>query len=276
MTTAADLFRADRLTEAIAAAGEEVKRHPADTGIRGFLAELLCFAGDFDRADKQFDAIAHQDAAAAVRISALRQLLRAEQARQQFHAEGRLPEFLEPPSPRLRQHLEASIRLREGKVDEAAALLDDAERQRPKLAGEAAGRTFDDLRDIDDLTASFLEVLTTTGKYYWVPMERIELLEFHDPVRPRDLLWRRTHMVVCGGPDGEVYLPTLYAGSHASPDDCIRLGRRTDWRGGDGAPLQGIGQRMFELGGEDASILELKQLTFTAPVPGTEDGENPT
>ena len=50
-------------------------------------------------------------------------------------------------------------------------------------------------------------MLTSTGKYYWIPMERVEMIEFHDPARPRDLLWRRAHMVVRGGPDGEVFLP---------------------------------------------------------------------
>ena len=274
MTTAAELYKSGQLADAVAAAGEEVKRHPADAAPRGFLAELLCFAGDFERADKQLDAIGHQDPQSAVGISVFRQLLRAEQARQQFHAEGRLPEFLGRPSPRLQRHLEASIGLREGRPAEAAALLDQAEQERPVLPGVCGGRPFDDLRDIDDLTASFFEVLTSTGKYYWIPMERVETIEFHDPVRPRDLLWRRVHMVVCGGPDGEVFLPTLYAGSHANPDDRIRLGRMTDWRGGECAPIQGMGQRLFVVGDEDVSILELKQITITAPVSESEDGEN--
>lgn len=274
MTTAAELYKAGQLAEAIAVAADEVKRHPTDVGPRGFLTELLCFAGDFERADKQLDAIGLQDPQSAVGISLFRQLLRAEQARQQFHAEGRLPEFLGKPSPRLQRHLDASIRLREGKPAEAAALLDEAEAQRPSLSGACAGRPFEDIRDIDDLTASFFEVLTSTGKYFWIPMERVETIEFHDPVHPRDLLWRRAHMVVCGGPDGEVFLPTLYAGSAASPDDRIRLGRMTEWRGGEDAPIQGMGQRLFALGNEDVSILELKQIAITTPLSESEDGEN--
>jgi type VI secretion system protein ImpE len=268
MTTAAELYKSGRLADAIAAAGEEVKRRPAAVASRGFLAELLCFAGDFARADLQLNAIGDQDPQSAVGISLFRQLLRAEQARQQFHAEGRLPEFLERPSPRLQGHLEASIRLREGQLAEAAALLDKAEESRAPLAGQSDGRPFEDLRDIDDLTASFFEVLTSTGKYYWIPMERVEMIEFHDPLRPRDLLWRRAHMVVRGGPDGEVFLPALYAGSHASPDDRIRLGRMTDWRGGEGAPVQGMGQRLFAVGDEDLGILELKTVSITDPVSG--------
>ena len=50
-----------------------------------------------------------------------------------------------------------------------------------------------------------------------------------------------------------------------SADDRIRLGRMTDWRGGEGAPVRGIGQRLFAFGDEDVSILELKQITIAAP-----------
>ena len=53
------------------------------------LAELLCFAGDFERADKQLDAIGAPGPADGRGRSALfRQLLRAEQARQQFSRRG--------------------------------------------------------------------------------------------------------------------------------------------------------------------------------------------
>ena len=149
-------------------------------------------------------------------------------------------------------------------------LLDDAERLRPKVSGICDGQPFNDLRDIDDLTAPFLEVLTSNGKYYWIPIERVELIEFRAPERPRDLLWRRVHMVVRSGPDGEVFLPTLYAGSATDPDPRIRMGRMTDWHGGDGSPVRGAGQRMFLIGDDGRSILELKQLAITSAAAGVE------
>ncbi len=271
---AAELYRSGQVAEAIAAATEEVKRHPGETGPRGLLAELLCFAGEFERADKQLDTLGQQDIASALGISLFRQLLRAEQARQQFHAEGRMPELLDAAPPRVKLHLEASLRIREGQPAEAAALLDRAEEQRPEFPGVSGGRPFSDIRDIDDLTSSFFEVLTTTGKYYWIPMERVELIEFRAPLRPRDLVWRRAHMVVRGGPDGEVFLPALYAGSHADPDDRIRLGRLTNWQGGENAPIRGMGQRMFALGEEDVGILELKEISIAAAETETDHGEN--
>lgn len=270
---AKELFQAGQLAEAVAAAGDEVKRHPADVARRAFLCDLLCFAGELQRADKQLDAMGHQDPQAMVVISMVRQLIRAEQARREFHEQGRVPELLDQPPPHVQLRLEASIRVRDGQPHQAADLLGQAEGQRPKVAGTCDGQPFEDLRDLDDLVGSCLEVLTSTGKYYWIPIERVELIEFHAPEQPRDLLWRRVHMIVSGGPDGEVFLPTLYAGSHAESDDRLRLGRMTDWRGGEGEPVRGVGQRMLLLGEEDRSILELKEITITNPESGGERGQ---
>ncbi len=259
---AQDHLQAGQLKEAIAAAIEEVKKQPADTGRRGFLCELQCFAGELEKADNQLDTISHQDPQAALGVSLFRQLIRAEQARQHFFNEGRLPEFLDQPGPALKLCLEASILLRDGKATEARKVLEQAEDQRPKVKGACNGKAFEDLRDLDDLCAPFFEVLTSTGKYYWIPVDRVEHAEFRPPTRPRDLIWARAHMSVRNGPDGEVYLPVLYAGSHADPDPRIQLGRATDWKAADSSPVRGIGQRTFLVGDESLAILELKEISF--------------
>src|SRR5262245_34906932 len=188
--TPLELFYSGMLQEAVTAATDEVRQRPTDGQARGFLCELLCFAGELERADRQLEALAHQDASSAVGIALFRQVIRAEQARQHLYTEGRLPELLGPPCPRLRLHLEALLLLKEGRTAEAAVLLTRAEQQRPALTGTCDGRPFEGLRDLDDMTASFFEVLTSNGKHYWIPMESVELVEFRRYRRPRDLLWR--------------------------------------------------------------------------------------
>lgn len=268
---AEELFEAGSLSEAIDEAIADVKRHPTETGRRAFLAELLCFAGDFERADKQIDTITVQEPDAAVTLALFRQLIRAEQARQDFHTAGRLPEYLIDPSPVLKKHLEASISLREG--DNAGALerLEECEAERPRVAGTCDGAAFDDIRDLDDPTAAFFEILTSTGKYYWVPFEIVETIEFRPPESPRDLLWRAARMVVRNGPDGEVYVPTLYAGTCNEEDEALKLGRATDWRGEEGEPVRGIGQRVFLVGENDLPILQLDEITFDTGADTTGD-----
>lgn len=257
-----ELYQLGDLAAAVTAGLDEVKKHPTDTARRGFLCELLCFTGDMERVDKQLDALGHQDPQAMVGVALFRQLVRGELARQQFFGAGAVPELLDVPSDLLKLHLEASILLREGKPAEAVEVLAQAEAQRPKVSGTCNGEPFEDLRDCDDMTAGFFEVVTSTGKYYWVPIESVEFVEFRPPQRPRDLFWRRAHMIVRGGPDGEVYLPTIYAGTAAEGDDQLRLGRATDWRGGDGSPVAGRGLRTFLFGEQDRTILELETLTI--------------
>lgn len=262
MLTPRQLYDAGQIADAIAAMNAEVKKNPGDVQRRGFLCELLSFAGNFDRADLQLDTIGTQDPEAILGVSLWRQLLRAELARQQFYTDGRLPEFLDKPTASMQSQLEASIHLREGQPDKALELLTQAEEQRVKPSGTCDGEAFDDFRDLDDLNTSCFEVLTSNGKYYWIPIERVELVEFHKPERPRDLLWLRVHMIVKDGPDGEVFLPTIYPATYKQEDERLKLGRATDWLANDGEPVRGVGLRTYLVGENDKTILEMSTLEF--------------
>jgi type VI secretion system protein ImpE len=93
-------------------------------------------------------------------------------------------------------------------------------------------------------------------------MERVRLVEFRAPERPKDLLWRRANMVVADGPEGEVFIPTLYPNTHQRGDNQLRLGRGTDWIDIEGQPVRGVGQRTFLIGDEDRPIMQLKEIEF--------------
>ena len=254
------LFQAGRLADAIEAMNAEVRSSPADPDKRGFLADLLCIAGNFERADTQLDAITKVLPGAVAAIALTRQLVRAEQWRQQCFVEGRVPEFLGPPDERLQLHLRAMLLLREGDESGAAQLTRSAEELREHPRGTHAGQAFDEFRDCDDLCASFFEVLTSTGKYFWIPMERVKRLEPKPIERARDLLWQRARMEVDGGPDGEVFLPGIYA---PTPTDATeQLGRVTEWT--DAEPIRGRGQRTFLVGEEPLTLRELGDLVFEA------------
>lgn len=259
---ASDLFRSCRLKEAISAALDEVRNNPTDVGRRLFLSELLCFSGDLQRADNQLDSIGTGDAQIMPWVLTFRQLIRAEQHRREVFTHGRPPEFLSRPEGSVKRLLEAATYAREGAIQDAARLLEEAEQSRPRPKGTCDGASFADFRDLDDRVSCILEVLTTQGNYYWIPIDRIESIEFHKPVRSRDLLWRRTHLIVRDGPDGEVYVPVLYPGAWEESEDDLRLGRRTDWRGTDRTPVQGVGQRTFLVGDDARAILELSTVTF--------------
>ena len=266
---AAALFRAGRLDPAIAAANAEVRRRPGDLGARVLLAELLLFDGNLERADVILDAASQADPTSAVVVAEFRQLLRAETARRQLSRDGRVPEFLGDPTPALRAMLAAYVAVRAGDVTEAARQAAEAETLRPRVAGAltlTAGGTvaFDDFRDVDDLCAGYFEVLTTTGKYFWVPTERVASIAFHPPRRPRDLAWRRATISVNEGPDGEVYIPAIYDCRPPDLADDYSLGHSTDWVEEPGAPVRGVGQRVFLAGDDARGIMELGELRFGA------------
>lgn len=260
--TPSELYQSGKLSEAIDAALAEVKKKPTDTASRYFLTQLLCFNGELERADKQLDTLTQQALDAAVQVMLVRHLVRAEMARQQFYAEGRLPEFVGDVSAGLRARLDALVALRESNGAEAAVLLKQAEEHRPKIQGVCDGQAFEDFRDLDDLSAGYLDVLTSTGKYYIVPLEDIESLEFKAPSRPIDLLWRETLINVTNGPEGQVYIPTIYPHTTEDGDDQLRLGRGTDWVGEEDGLICGRGLRTFLVGDSDKTIMQIQELTM--------------
>jgi len=260
--TASDLYREGRLNDAILAMNDEVRTHPTDVERRSFLCELLCLAGNLDRADAQLETVTAQQPAAGVGVSLVRQLIRGERARRDFHESGRAPEFLEKPSEEAQLRIRASILLREGELAEATQLLADAEERRPHPRGTVAGASFDDFRDLDDLLGGFLEVLTSTGKYYWISMDRVESLAVRKPERPLDLLWVPTELSATGGPEGVVYLPAVYTGPTPVEDEALLLGRATEWAGDDDQAVRGAGLRTFLVGDGDVPILHLGEMIF--------------
>lgn len=251
-------FQAGRLSDAVASAISDVKSAPTDLGKRTVLAEMLCYTGDLERADKHLETLAQQNPELGPGVALFRQLIRAEQARRQFFEEGRVPEIVQEPSASLRARLEASVMIRDGDFGGARISLDQAN------AHPLPGGTVDDvpceyLRDLDDLVADVFEVLTPNGKYYLIPMEQVISLEMRKPESPRELMWRPAEMTVRDGPEGEVYLPTLYHGSHKAEDDATKLGRATQWLD-QGGITRGCGQRMLLVGEEARSILELNEM----------------
>jgi len=262
MSSAKELLAAGRLNDAIQAMNDEVKRNPTDIQRRGFLAELLCASGRLERADAQLEVILQQDPKAAVTIALLRQLIRADTARRDFYTAGRVPEFLDQPPPYLQTYVEATIHVREKRPAEALRLIEQAEEQRPRIKGNCNGKPFEDLRNLDDVTAGVLEVLTSTGKFYWIPVDRVQSIEFRKPERLRDLIWRRAAMSVSGGPDGEVFLPATYCPGTAEVSEAALLGRVTEWQGGDGAPMRGVGQVCFLVDDDSVSIMDMTTVTI--------------
>lgn len=256
------LFRQGRLDDAVERAAALVRAQPAAAAPRLLLAELMLFTGDLQRAESLVGALAALEPGTELVAAEFRQLLRAEIQRRAILETGAAPEFVAAPTASQQGALRALAALRAGDGEGARREAAEAEAARPHPAGEIAlggvRMAVDECRDMDDILCGSMEMLTTTGKCFWVPTERITEISFHAPRRLRDLFWRRASVVVRSGPEGDIYIPALYHPAGAS--DALRLGRATEWS--HTVPVRGIGQRMF-LAGEDAvGIMDLSAMAF--------------
>jgi type VI secretion system protein ImpE len=230
--TAKELFQAGKLNEAIEALGVEVRNNPTDARRRTFLFELLCFKGDFDRAEKHLNVLA--DATPDSRVGAVLYFsaLHAERLRQDLFEKKDYPITPAEGTPR---------------------------------GGTVNGQPFETLEDADPRVGRRLEVFAA-GAYLWLPLEHIESIELEPPKRLRDLLWAPA--LVRTGPAfkdkelGEVLLPVLAPFSWKHPDDNVKLGRATEWADLDGLNVPS-GQRMFSVDGEDIPLLDIRKIEFT-------------
>lgn len=257
-----ELIHVGDLANATSIASSNVKSDPSNIEYRFLLAELLLFSNNFERADVILNAASELNPSMGVVAAEFRQLLRAAVARCQLYENGRVPEILEDLSSSGKASLKAFLALREKNYSAAADFAAEAEQSRPHVSGLINGQPFDDFRDMDDLLPAYIEVFTTTGKYYWIPLSRIESIEFHPAKRLRDLFWRRCSMSVTGGPEGDVYIPAIYHYTD-NVDDLHSLGRATSWDEKNGL-VRGIGQRTFLSGEEDLSIMQLNTIIFNS------------
>ncbi|HXG18252.1 MAG TPA: type VI secretion system accessory protein TagJ [Methylomirabilota bacterium] len=259
--TAKELLDAGRLSAAIEQLNKDVKAHPTDARLRTFLFELLCFAGDYQRADRQLEVISHQSTSAEIGVQLYRNILVAEKARRRFFSEGLRPHFLLAPPPYAHLHLEAVNRCRENSPAEARSLLEESAGLRPTLSGCLDGQPFSDLQESDDVLAPFLEVVIH-DRYTWLPFAQIKRIQLAPPKRLRDLLWAQASVEMVDGPTGEVFIPVLYAESSAHSDDQVRLGRMTDWQPLGEGLARGMGQRLLLVDDEERAILEIRDIEF--------------
>lgn len=231
--TATDLFQAGRLEEAVQALGVELRSDPTDSKRRTFLFELLCFAGEYDRAEKQLDILADSSHEAAMGALLYRSALQAERTRRRMFETGEFPHGAAPP---------------------AAGHLDELQ--------------CESIEDADPRLGARLEVFAA-GAYLWIPFEHIASVEIQPPKRLRDLLW--IPALLHTGPEfqgrelGEVLLPVLTPLAWTHSDNAVRLGRQTDWRETPDGQAIPAGQKMFLADGEEFPILEVRKLQFPAP-----------
>jgi type VI secretion system protein ImpE len=232
--TVQQLFQSGQLDEAVKALTAEVRDDPTDSKRRTFLFELLCFAGDFSRAEKQLDVLSQGGPQSEMGALFYRGALAAEKTRHEMFDKQ------EYPRP----------------VADAAA---------PHVSGTINGKAFHSLADSDDRIGGNLEVFVA-GSYMWIPFSLLSSIHISPPKRLRDLLWLpavvRPSEAFQGRELGEVLLPVLNPFSWRSPDQAIRLGRATAWEEDGSDEAVPKGQKLVLADDVEWPLLELRDITF--------------
>lgn len=230
--TARELFDAGRVREAEKQLTAYLRDHPSDAEQRTFLFELLCFSGDYERAEKQLSALAHGSAEKEMGAIVYYAALHAEKTRHEVFATEQLSK----------------------------------EDSKSSAAGALNGTSFQSLSDADSDLGARLEVFAA-GAYLLIPFEHIASLEMARPQRLRDTLWRpatlRTGPSFHGTELGEVLIPAIYPFSWKHDDEAVWLGRATDWRVDEKGREYPFGQRIWLQDGKEVPFLEICSLEFS-------------
>jgi len=231
-----ELYRAGRLSDAIKAVSAELRDNPTDIQRRTFLFELLCFQGEYERADKQLEVLAQAGPESEMGVLVYRSALFAERQRHDLFERGEFPSAHE------------------------------ADDDPPARGGTANQKTFSFFADADPRTGAMLE-LFAAGNYLLLPLEHVASIEIPPPKKLRDLIWTpaavRTTPAFKGTELGEVLLPVLAPFSWRHPDEAVRLGRMTVWEKPDGLDYQvPFGQKMWMVDEDEVPFLELRALEF--------------
>lgn len=228
-----ELFKAGKVREAVQVLTAHLRERPSDTAQRIFLFELLCFSGEFTRAERQLAVLAggsvEKETGAIVYYAALH----AEKTRHELFEKQDFPTD-QPASPK----------------------------------GELNGKPFNDLRDADPDIGARLEVFAA-GAYVWIPFEHIDSVEMGPPQRLRDTLWAPALVQAAptfkGMDLGEVLIPAIYPFSWKHDNEEVWLGRLTEWLADDEGRESPIGQKTLLVDGEEFPFLEVRSLKFFHP-----------
>jgi type VI secretion system protein ImpE len=238
--TALALYREGKLREAIKALGDELRSNPLDVKRRTFLFELLLFAGEYDRAEKQLDILAGANAEAAAGTLLYRSALHAERTRQSMFANRETP-----------------------------PLGDE-----PVHPGRWNGTEFSELSDSDPRIGDNLEIFIA-GSYTWIPIHYLRRLEISAPANLRDLIWAQARVETSSDfrlqDLGEVLLPVLCPLSYSHADEAVQLGRESAWEPDDALGEIPFGAKMILIDGAEVPLLQIRSVEWTAAEKESQD-----
>ncbi|MHC5004092.1 MAG: type VI secretion system accessory protein TagJ [Planctomycetota bacterium] len=262
---AEELLRQGRLDDALAELQNQVRAAPAEPKHRTFLFQLMAVQGQWERAVTQLSVVAELDAAAIPMAQTYREAIRCELLRAEVFAGRRSPVIFGEPPEWIGMLIEALRLTADGQAAPARAMREKAFDAAPATSGTLDGTAFEWIADADGRLGPVLEAVVN-GRYYWVPFENIAVVDLEEPEDLRDVVWMPAHFQWVNGGEAVGLIPTRYPGSESSPDEAIRLARRTEWQDAGEELFVGSGQRMLATDAGDHPLMDIRRITLDVAV----------
>jgi type VI secretion system protein ImpE len=238
-----------------------IQKQPQRSDLRIFLFQIYCVQGEWMKAGTQLDVLLELDPSSKPMVETYREALRCEALRREVFDGKRSPLVLGAPQDWLAMMIEALRVDAEGRPDAAAALRAQALEAAPATSGTLDDVPFAWLADADSRLGPVLEAIVN-GKYYWVPIARLQRIEIDKPADLRDFVWAPATLTLENGAASVALIPTRYPGTERETDNALRLARATDWREQAGGAWHGVGQRMLTTDQTEIALLDVRVVSF--------------
>ena len=238
---------------------EQIRKNPSSAKLRVFLFQLLAIEGRWDRALTQLKVAGELDAGNLAMVQTYREALACEALREQIFAGQRSPLVFGQPATWIALLVEALRLAAAGEIEQSQQVRDEAFAAAPATRGVIDDQPFEWIADADARLGPVLEAIIS-GKYYWVPFDRIREIRIEAPADLRDVVWMPAYFTWANGGESVGLIPTRYPGSQASADSQVRLARRTDWADRGAELFVGLGQRMLATDAGEYPIMDARAI----------------
>ncbi|MEC8554705.1 MAG: type VI secretion system accessory protein TagJ [Planctomycetota bacterium] len=269
---ALDTIRAGDVSKTLQLVKDDVRNSPQDPKHRIFLFQLFAIVGEWERALSQLKVAGELSEEASTLVQCYQHLLNMEAFRTQVFSGKKQPLVFGEPEPWMAGIFEANRLLATGADSQAEELLLRSLEEAPAKGGkihyrvggdeETSEAEFDWIADADLRYGPFIECVLN-GKYYWIPMHRIESIQMDPPADLRDLVWMPAEFRWAGGGEMVGMLPCRYPLTEKEEDSALRLSRKTTWQQRTAHLQSGLGLRLFATESEDYPMLQIAKVEFS-------------
>lgn len=264
MNTLEQQLAGQSLQASLAQLVDRIRSQPADADLRAAFTQLLCLEGNWTRAQAQLKSWLALTPQAQPTVTLLEQTIQGELTREKVLAGEAHPTMPDAHWPWVAQLVNALAQPEEAASASRQAALEQAEAVSGELTlQDGTTHTFDWLMDGDSRFGPVCELIVN-GRYFWLPFNAIEEMEFQPPASVTDLAWRHTRVQLRDGSEQVCQIPARYP-VDAQTEDRFRLGRTTEWQplAGDDAQYIGQGQKVWLNDSAEFPLLDLARVRFT-------------